>query len=208
MSLATFWYPFLNKLNRLVSRLMYSVKPFTPCPLPPNGSVLLVSDHSTLGDPLVLLATAGRPLHFLIAREIYKRQGLKWVFQAFQTIPVSRGEKDVSALRSMLKVLEQGKVVALFPEGGIENFRDESGYLGVAYLAIKTGAPVVPVSILWGGHRPTSILGTLFVPGKVTVRYGEPLYFQFRSNFKRQELEDITKQVMDSIKSLRGEKVL
>ena len=75
MSLATFWYPFLNKLNRLVSQLMYSVKPLIPCPLPPNGPVLLVSDHSTLGDPLVLLATAGRPLHFLVAREIYKRQG-------------------------------------------------------------------------------------------------------------------------------------
>ena len=73
---------------------------------------------------------------------------------------------------------------------------------------MKTGAPVVPVSILWGGQRPTSILGPLFVPGKVRIRYGEPLYFQFRSNLKRQELEDITKQVMDSIKSLRGGKVL
>ena len=182
---------------------MYGVKPVSPSPLPDGGPALLVSDHSTLGDPLVLLATAGRPLHFLMAKEIYERPGLGWVFRAFQTIPVQRGTRDIRAIRSMFKVLARGEVVALFPEGGIDKFRNEGGHLGVAYLAVKTGAPVIPVSLIWDDRRPTSMVGTLFVPGRVTVRYGKLFRFPQQSNPKREELEIITQQVMDSIKDLK-----
>lgn len=186
---------------------MYGVGPVIPIPLPPQGPAILVSDHSTLGDPLVLLATAGRPLHFLTAKEIYERWGIIWVFQAFQAIPVPRGARDIRAIRSMIKVLERDEVVAVFPEGGIDNFRLETGHLGVAYLAVKTGAPVIPVSIQWESQRPNSMWGTLCVPGNVTVRYGDPLRFQQKDDPKRSELEPIIQQIMDSIKGLaRGDK--
>ncbi len=156
---------------------MYGVTAIFPSPLPHSGLAILVSDHSTLGDPLVLLATAGRPLQFLMAQEIYERWMIRWVFQTFQTIPVRRGSRDIRAIRTMMRVLDRAGVVVVFPEGGIDNFRDESGHLGVAYLAVKTGAPIIPVSIRWAKNRPASIWGTLFVPGQVTVRYGEPLTF-------------------------------
>ncbi len=198
----TFFYPFLNCLNGCVCRVMYGVTPLSPSPLPRRGPALLVSNHSSLGDPLVLLATAGRSLHFLMAREIYDRRMMNWAFRAFRTIPVSRGARDVRAVRSMLKMLERGEVVALFPEGGIDQFRDESGHMGVAYLAVKTGAPVIPVTVSWERQRPSSIVGTLFVPGRVMVRYGEPLRFPQNVNPKRDELDSITKQVMSRIKEL------
>jgi len=181
---------------------MYGVAPVTSSPLPSNGPALLVSDHSTLGDPLVLLATAGRPLHFLMAQEIFERWGTRWVFQAFQVIPVRRGARDVGAIRSMMRVLDRGDVVALFPEGGIDNFRDESGHLGVAYLAAKTGVPVIPVSVSWVSQRPESMLGTICIPGKVLVRYGDHLRFPKIPNPKREELEAMTAEIMRGIKIL------
>lgn len=199
----TFAYPFLKFLNSLVCRVMYGVAPVIPSPLPKTGPALLVSDHSTMGDPLVLLVTAGRPLQFLMAKEIYERWGIKWVFRAFQTIPVRRGAMDIRAIRSMMRALENEEVVAVFPEGGIDNFRDESGHLGVAYLAVKAGAPIVPVSIQWVGERPLSIWGTLFTPGHVKVRYGEPLRFPQRNNPQREELQVITRHTMRCIKELR-----
>jgi 1-acyl-sn-glycerol-3-phosphate acyltransferase len=162
----------------------------------------LVSDHSTLGDPLVLLATAGLPLQFLMAQEIYERWAIRWVFQAFRMISVRRGSRDIRAIRTMMRVLDCGEVVAVFPEGGIDNFRDESGHLGVAYLAVKTGAPIIPVSIRWAKKRPDSIWGTLFVPGQVSVRYGEPLTFPQKTDFQRDELKAITRHIMHCIKKL------
>jgi 1-acyl-sn-glycerol-3-phosphate acyltransferase len=199
---ATFVYPFLKYLNALVCRVMYGVRPVTPSPLPPHGPALLVSDHSTMGDPLVLLATAGRPLQFLMAHEIYERWGTRWVFRAFQVIPVRRGTRDIGAIRAMMRALDRGEVVALFPEGGIDNFRDEAGHLGVAYLAAKTGVPVVPVSLRWDGARPESMFGTICVPGKVVVRYGYHLQFPKFPNPKREELEAITAKIMGGIKKL------
>jgi 1-acyl-sn-glycerol-3-phosphate acyltransferase len=162
----------------------------------------LVSDHSTLGDPLVLLATAGRPLQFLMAQEIYERWAIRWVFRAFQTIPVRRGSRDIRAIRTMMRILDRGEVVAVFPEGGIDSFRDESGHLGVAYLVVKTGAPIIPVSIRWAKKRPDSIWGTLFVPGQVSVRYGQPLRFPQKTDLQRVELEAITRHIMRCIKEL------
>jgi len=155
-----------------------------------------------MGDPLVLLATAGRPLRFLMAHEIYERWGTRWVFRAFEVIPVRRGARDIRAIRSMMRALDRGEVVALFPEGGIDNFRDESGHLGVAYLAAKTGVPIIPVSVSWADQRPESMWGTLVVPGKVSVRYGDHLRFPQSPNPKRDQLEDMTAEIMRGIKIL------
>ncbi len=202
MTPSAFAYPFLKHLNLLVCRVMYGVSPVTPSPLPPTGPALLVSDHSTMGDPLVLLATAGRPLRFLMAHEIYERWGTRWVFRAFHVIPVRRGARDIRAIRSMMRVLDGGEVVALFPEGGIDNFRDESGHLGVAYLAAKTGVPIIPVSVSWADQRPESMWGTLCIPGKVVVRYGEHLRFPKTSNPQRHQLETMIAVIMCGIKRL------
>jgi len=204
MTISATVFSFLKHLNNLVCRVMYGVRPSSSCPLPKSGGALLVSDHSTMGDPLVLLATAGRPLHFLMAQEIYERWGISWAFRAFQAIPVHRGSRDIRAIRSMMRVLDRGEVVAVFPEGGIDNFREESGHLGVAYLAVKIGVPIIPVSIQWVGDRPPSIWGTLFTPGEVKVRYGEPLRFPRKNNPQRSELEVITRHTMRCIKELRG----
>jgi len=199
---ATALYPFLKHLNNFVCRVMYGVTAVSPSPLPRSGPAILVSDHSTLGDPLVLLATAGRPLQFLMAQEIYERWAIRWVFRAFQTIPVRRGSRDIRAIRTMMRILDRGEVVAVFPEGGIDSFRDESGHLGVAYLVVKTGAPIIPVSIRWAKKRPDSIWGTLFVPGQVSVRYGQPLRFPQKTDLQRVELEAITRHIMRCIKEL------
>ena len=75
----------------------------------------------------------------------------------------------------MLRVLKQGAVVGIFPEGGIDEYREESGYRGVGYLALKTGVPVVPVSIFWNHAPPLNLFGTILTPGKALVRYGTPI---------------------------------
>jgi len=197
-------YTALNQLNTWVCRLMYRVKPFEESPLPSEGPALIVCDHTSLGDPLVLLATAGRPIRFLMAEEIYSRPHIRWSFEAIRCIPVQRGKRDIKAIRSMLDGLAAQEVIGLFPEGGLDRHRLDEGHPGIGYLAIKSGAPVIPASIVWEGpHSVTSMLKTLFVPSKAIVKYGEPLHFPQESKPSKDSMQSCTKEIMKQIEALR-----
>ena len=196
-------YIWLSWLNRVVCLFMYQVKKNIPIPIPEKGPVLLVCDHSSLGDPLVLLASAGRPISFLMAQEIYA-SCFQWVYDAFNVIPVRRGRQDIHAVRGMVRQLEKGGAVGLFPEGGLDNFRDEHGHPGVGYLALKTGATVVPASVVWDKERSvSSILKTLFHPSKATVCYGRPFTYPREPRPARAQIKEVTLEVMKAINELR-----
>jgi 1-acyl-sn-glycerol-3-phosphate acyltransferase len=93
-------------------------------------------------------------------------------------IPVLRGKRDIRAIRTMLDGLAAKEVIGLFPEGGLDRHRVDERLPGIGCLAIKSGAPVIPASIVWGGpHSVTSVVKTLFVPSKATIPYSKPLQF-------------------------------
>ncbi len=153
---------------------------------------------------MVLLATAGRPIRFLMAKEIYFRIHIRWVFEAFRCIPVQRGRRHITAIRTMLEGLAAQEVIGLFPEGGLDRHRLDEGHPGIGYLAIKSGAPVIPASIVWDGHHSaTSILKTLLVPGKARIRYGKSLQFQQEVRPSKESLQSCTKEIMKQIEALR-----
>lgn len=183
---------------------MYGVTMASSCPVPAQGPALIVCDHTSMGDPLVLLATAGRPIRFLMAKEIYAQSHLRWVFQAFRCIPVQRGKRDIRAIRMMLDGLAAKEVIGLFPEGGLDRHRLDTGYLGIGYLALKSGAPVIPSSIVWDGpHSVTSMLKTLLVPSKARIRYGKPLQFPQEVRPSKESLQLCTGEIMKQIEGLR-----
>lgn len=203
-TLQGFVHTSLHQLNSLVCRLMYGVTAALPCPVSVQGPALIVCDHTSMGDPLVLLATAGRPIRFLMAKEIYAQSHLRWVFQAFRCIPVQRGKRDIGAIRTMLEGLAAQEVIGLFPEGGLDRHRLDTGYLGIGYLALKSGAPVIPSSIVWDGpHSVTSMLKTLLVPSKARIRYGKPLQFPQEVRPSKESLQSCTNEIMKQIEVLR-----
>ena len=183
---------------------MYGVKPSEESPIPSKGPALIVCDHTSMGDPLVLLATAGRPVRFLMAAEIYSQPLIQWVFNALRCIPVRRGKRDIRAIRTMLHGLAAQEVICLFPEGGLDRHRVTEGHPGIGYLAMKSGVPVIPASIVWEGpHSATSMLKTLFIPSEATIRYGQPLQFPQESRPSKESLQSCTKEIMKHIESLR-----
>ena len=196
-------YRLLDRLNRLICRVLYQVTPLSPSPLPESGPVLLVSDHSSYSDPMVLAATANRPIIFLTAREVYLRRGLRWLCETALYIPINRSRHDVGAVRAMLHALRQGEVVGIFPEGGIDEHREESGHLGIGYLALKTGAPVIPVSIAWDQTRPLHLGRSLITPGRAVVRYGQVIVSQRDPDPNRETIHAVTATIMRAILDIR-----
>ena len=183
---------------------MYGVKAPEQSPIPLHGPALIVCDHTSLGDPLVLAATAGRPIRFLMAQEIYALPHIRWAFEAYGCIPVQRGKRDVKAIRTMLEELAASEVIGLFPEGGLDRHRLDEGHPGIGYLAIKSGASVIPASIIWEGpHSVTSMVKTLVVPSQAKICYGKPLHFPQETKPSKESMQSCTKEIMKQINTLR-----
>ena len=162
--------------------------------VPKEGPLIFCGNHRSYLDPPLLVATAKRDMKFLAKAELYKNKFLAFLGWAFEAIPVKRDEKDISAIKTSLKDLKEGKCIALFPEGtrnGLE--KGEKVKDGVAFFALRSGAKIVPCGIKGGTkeHR------------KVTIRYGKPLdYSKYKGSKDKEILDKITNEVMDNIINL------
>ncbi len=142
------WLNCLDKLNELFC-VHYHRLQYTSVELPPTGPAIVVSNHISGLDPFLLIASTRRPLRFLIAREEYERFGAKILFKAAGSIPVDRHSRPEAALRAALKALEQGEVIALYPQGKITLPDELPRKLkkGTLWLAEKANAPIYPVHL-------------------------------------------------------------
>ena len=142
------WKNLIDGLVRLFCRRYHRFE-FEPVPLPERGPAILVCNHVSGLDPLLLIAACRRPLRFMIAVEQYRRFGLTWLFRAAGCIPVDRGGNPHRAYRAALKALAEGEVVALFPHGKIHLDSGPPRRLkgGAAKLAHMTGALIYPVRV-------------------------------------------------------------
>lgn len=115
--------------------------------VPATGPVLLAGNHSGFADGPLLFLLAPRPTALLAKAEIFLPPFDK-IFHALGQIPVHRGTPDRAALRSALARLAAGGALGVFPEGTRGSGAFESIAEGLGYLAVRSGAPVVPVAVL------------------------------------------------------------
>jgi len=142
------WMNLLDGLNRLFCYRYHRLN-LVRLRIPRSGPVILTSNHVSGLDPMLLLASARRPIRFLIAREEYERFGLNWLFRAIKCIPVDRETRPELALRAAMRSLQQGHVVAIFPHGRIHTDTDGPCRIkpGAVRLAQLTGADILPLRI-------------------------------------------------------------
>lgn len=197
----------VNLYARLYHRVRYSPGP-PATPIPAAGPAIVVANHQSGVDPLTLVACTRRLIHFMMAREYFELPGLRWLFRLSGAIPVNRDGNDLGATKAAIKVLRDGKLLGIFPEGGIRSGEDEQlgGKSGVALLALKTGAPVVPAHIS-GTPRQDSVLRAILTPSRSSVRFGEPIVFTAPEGRKptREEIDSVTRQILDRVVALRAE---
>lgn len=142
------WMNHLDGLNRLFCWHYHRLQ--ADCiELPQQGPAILVSNHISGLDPLLLIAASPRPLRFIIAAEQYHRFGLTWLFRAVGCIPVDRQGRPERAFRAALKALAEGDVIALFPHGKIHLDSEPPRRLkpGAVRLAQLADCPVTPVRL-------------------------------------------------------------
>ena len=142
--------------------------------IPRTGPLIVAGNHVSYLDPAVLGSVCPRNLHFLMDGKIFARRGFSWFFRGMDAIPVEKDGSGRDTIRKALAHLERGEAVGIFPEGGrVAPGRELSALGGVALLARRSGAPVVPVGIV-GTARSMPLGRALPRPVAVRVRFGAP----------------------------------
>ncbi len=174
--------------------------------IPRQGPLLLTVNHLGDADALVVLAHLPWQPDVLAAMELYDIKPVRWLLNAYGVIWVHRGRPDLRALKAARQALEQGRVVALAPEGRQSVTRSlEEGTEGAAYLALKARVPILPVALT--GTEDEHIFGHLkrWRRPEVSITFGPPFRLDDLPNRGagfRKALQIGTKRIMLAIAQL------
>jgi 1-acyl-sn-glycerol-3-phosphate acyltransferase len=172
--------------------------------LPARGPYVLAANHHNYLDGIVLGVSVPEPIHFIVMPRVYRATPLHPLFHRhFGSIELDPAHPERGALRRALERLAEGRVVGIFPEGPFSvRGRLEPGLPGVALLALRSGAPVVPVGIrgTWEALRGRRF----YVPRRhpVTLRFGAPRRFARDRAAGRDGRAAVTRRIMDDIAAL------
>ena len=123
--------------------------------IPSGGGYILMSNHRSMIDPIILAEKAHGQVRYMGKMELFRNPILGWALRTIGTFPVDRGAGDTSAIDNSRKVIEEGDILGIFPEGHRsktgEPLRPKSG---VALVARLTEAPVLPCSVYWDSPSP------------------------------------------------------
>ncbi|MEU9750419.1 lysophospholipid acyltransferase family protein [Streptomyces niveus] len=141
--------------------------------VPASGPVILAVNHSHNIDGPMLMGTAPRPVHFLIKKEAFIGPLDPFLLSIGQ-LKVDRTTTDRAAVTDALGVLKGGGVLGIFPEGSRGEGDFASLRSGLAYFAVRTGAPIVPVAVLGSTERRGRLIGALPpLRGRIDVVFGD-----------------------------------
>lgn len=187
-----------RRLAMVLARLGWSVRRHGVEHVPPQGPVILAPNHTGFVDAPLLMATAPRPVHTLAKKELF-RGPVGWVLRAVGQIPLDRDEPGRDLLEAGLGVLEDRRVLVVFPEGtrGTGDFRELR--TGLAWFALRTGAPVVPVVFGGTGARGRTLGGLPRFRSHLDVVFGAPVALPAGGPRTRVALESATTQLREAL---------
>jgi 1-acyl-sn-glycerol-3-phosphate acyltransferase len=162
----------LHASNRLVARVYHQLDVLSPCTIPREGPAILVSNHTSGLDPLLIQSVCPRLIVWMMAKEYYDHPVLGWVYRQVQAIPVARSGKDMAAMREALRALKEGRVLGVFPEGRIAPTRELLPFQpGIALLAARSGAEIYPC-YLDGTQRGKEMIPAVANPQHAQIAFG------------------------------------
>ncbi len=169
--------------------------------VPAEGPLIVAINHLSLLDPPLVGAYFPRDLEMMAKAELFRRPVVGWIVRHYGAFPVERGEADLRALKHAMRALKQGRAILMAPEGTRSKTHQlQRGKEGVALVAARTGAAVLPVA-LFGQEDWWRKLLRLRRP-RVTVHFGEPIRLACDRKADRRTLQAMTDQIMRRLAGL------
>ncbi|MTH52193.1 1-acyl-sn-glycerol-3-phosphate acyltransferase [Bacillus mangrovi] len=185
-------YNFGKGLILTLFKPVYRMKVHGKENFPKTGAVLLCSNHIDNLDPPIVGACTPRKVHFMAKEELFKIPVLGKILDNVGAFPVKRGLSDREALRKGLKVLKDGEVLGLFPEGTrSKDGKLGKGLAGAGFFALRSDAVVMPCAVI-GPYKPFR---------RVHIYFGKPLNVnEYRE--KKVSADEMTLVIMNQIGEL------
>ena len=186
---------------KIVFAIFYRVEVVGKENVPESGPLILCANHNGELDMFFIGYKINRLVRYMAKEELFKNPFLAKFITWLGAFPVKRGKADVEAIKTSLRILENNEVLGIFPEGTRMKNKDAKSVRikpGVALLAQKSGAPIIPVAVT-GKYRPFS---------KIKVVFGKPFTLDLDKDKKytNSELAEIAKDIMSKVYALMEEK--
>lgn len=177
-------------------------------PEPPEGGCVLVANHSSFLDPLMLgLSMGRRRITFMMTEVVYRSPSLRWFYRLNRVIPLSVHGANRGALRAARAVLQRGEMLGIFPEGGISrDGRLLLGNPGAVSLVLSESVPVVPIGIRGAYEALPNHRG--FRRHPVRICRGDAIDHDSligAATHRKQRLQLATRRIMDEIAGQLGQ---
>lgn len=193
-------YRLLRFVSNLIFKLFFQLKVEGREHIPKSNPFIMVANHDSLLDGFILASIVKRPIAFLSAAFLFKKPFVGWFLKRTGAIPVQKRGQNLDSLKRAIKVLAGGGVIGIFPEGGIY---ESDLLLGAGYLAAKSGASLLPASIIGADKAlPAGQRWPRFV--KIRVIIGERITVKRSLRPSRKLLEETTEILRTRIDGLRA----
>lgn len=192
-------FKILKTAVAIFTRLIFRVRISGKENIPENGGCIICANHVSNWDPVFLVALLKRRIYFMGKEELFHIFGLGAILKAIGIIPVKRNSSDISAVKTSLKVLGDGKALGIFPSGTrVKKGQEVQVKSGVAFIAVKAAVPVVPIYID----------STYKLFGRVNIQIGtaEDFAVYGKAKLSSEELGKISNGLFKHIYALAEEK--
>mgnify|MGYP001098858683 FL=1 len=135
--------------------------------IPQDRALVMASNHRSYADPVILTMPMKKPVTYMAKEELFKNKLFGWFIRKLGAFPVKRGTGDMQVIDDAVDILESGRHLVIFPEGTrSKDGKVGKGKTGVALIAARSGADVLPCGIIFEG-------GKLHFRSKLTLRFGK-----------------------------------
>jgi 1-acyl-sn-glycerol-3-phosphate acyltransferase len=193
-------------------RVLFRIRVEGAANVPAKGPAILASNHQSFIDSVFLPYAVRRRVTFVAKAEYFESWRTAWFFRALGMIPLKRegGSASQRALAAAQEVLEAGRVLGIYPEGTrSRDGRLYKGHTGVARLAARTGAPVIPVAQLGTAQVQPVGANTLRLFRPVSIKLGPPMRFEGTGEQPTAaELRAFTDRLMEAIAAMSGQEMV
>ncbi len=196
------WYRLGQVLARIFIPTFGSIRVTGREHVPRTGPLIIVANHQSNADPPVMVYAIPRAVFFMAKRSLFWGPVISYLLRSVHVYPVDRDGRDMDALRWAQRTLDSGKALLVFPEGTRSPGALRKATDGLAYLALSSGAPILPVAMT-GTERIRGMFRIAFHFQRLRVTVGEPFTLsRGEGRLDRAQLQAATGEVMKRIAEL------
>lgn len=176
------FYKFVRFISCILSFLFWPIKIKGKNNFNKKGPLIFAANHVSYLDPIVLGTANKRQIHFIAKKEIFEVPILGIIVKCLGAIPVDRKRANLISIKKSLKILKEGKILGIFPEGT----RSLNGHLlefnaGLIKIAFKSNAPIIPIGIngTYDIYPPEAKIPSFLKRKYIYINVGGPIYLDY-----------------------------